>query len=219
MPSLAELVEAVAIARHPEETRHHRGDDAERLHAADLRVGRLVDVDHHPAAVADRHLLVDRLVGAQAVFDVAADHAIHAQPEPRRFDAELHEALGGHRLVEMPGPLIVRISRRDDVGDRRVGMAAEIDAFHAQDVVAAAAAAGRAGIMIEQVDQPFVVEGRARHADRGMHAQGQRIALGVLAVGADHRGREAMPFIERGRARRRHRHARRAARSRRDRSI
>ena len=101
----------------------------------------------------------------------------------------------------MPGPLIVGISRRDDVGDRRVGMTAEIDAFHAQDVVAAAAAAGRAGIMIEQVDQPFVVEGRARHADRGMHAQRQRIALGVLAVGADHRRREAMPFIERGRAR------------------
>ena len=65
----AELVEAVAIARHPEETRHHRGDDAERLHAADLGIGRLVDVDHHPAAVADRHLLVDRLVGAQAIFD------------------------------------------------------------------------------------------------------------------------------------------------------
>src|SRR5271169_6038138 len=47
----AELIEAVAIARHPEETRHYRGDDAERLHATDLSIGRLVDVDHHPAAV------------------------------------------------------------------------------------------------------------------------------------------------------------------------
>jgi hypothetical protein len=37
-------------------------------------------------------------------------------------------------------------------------MTAEIDAFHAQDVIAAAAAAGGAGIMIEQVDQPFVVK-------------------------------------------------------------
>ena len=108
-----------------------------------------------------------------------------------------------HRLVEMPGPLIVRIAGRDDVGDGRVGMAAEIDAFHAQDVVAAAAAAGRAGIVIEQVDQPFVVEGRARHADRRVHAQRQCVALGVLAVGADHRRREAVPFVERGRARRR----------------
>ena len=103
----------------------------------------------------------------------------------------------------MPGPLIVRIAGRDDVGDRRVGMAAEIDALHAQDVVAAAAAAGRAGIVIEQVHQPFVVERCARHADRGVHAQRQCVALGVLAVGADHRRRQAMPFIERRRAGRR----------------
>ena len=82
-------------------------------------------------------------------------------------------------------------------------MAAEIDSFHAQDVVAAAAAAGNAGIMIEEIDQPFVVERRARHADRRVHAQGQRAALGILAVGADHRGREPVTFIERGRSRRR----------------
>ena len=111
MPSSPSLVEAVAVACHPEETRHHRGDDAERLHAPDLRVARLIDVDDHPTAVPDRHLLVDRLVGAQRVFEIAADHAIHAQPEPRRFDAELHEALLRHRLVEMSGPLIVRDSR------------------------------------------------------------------------------------------------------------
>src|ERR1700722_8782324 len=34
----AELVEAVAIARHPEKTRDDRCDHAERLHATDLRV-------------------------------------------------------------------------------------------------------------------------------------------------------------------------------------
>src|SRR5580698_4897092 len=33
-----------------------------------------------------------------------------------------------------------------------------------------------------------------------MHAQRQRIALGVFAVGPDHRWREAMAFIESGRA-------------------
>ena len=173
------------------------------LHAADLRVARLVDVDHHPAAVADRHLLVDRLIGAERIFEIAADHAIHAQPEPRRLDAELHEALGRHRLIEMTGPLIVGIARRDDLGDRGIGVSAEVDAFHAQDVVAAAAAADRAGVVVEQVDEPFVVEGRARHADRRVHAQGQRIALGVLAVGADHRGRESVSLIERGGAGRR----------------
>jgi hypothetical protein len=37
----------------------------------------------------------------------------------------------------------------------------------------------------------------------GVHAQGERAALGILAIGADHRGGEPVPFIERGRSRRR----------------
>ena len=98
----------------------------------------------------------------------------------------------------MSGPLVVRIAGRDDVGDGGIGMAAEIDAFHPQNVVAAAAAAGGTGVMVEQVDQPLVVEGGARHADRRMHAQRQGVALGVFAVGADHRGGEPVAFIERG---------------------
>ena len=64
--------------------------------------------------------------------------------------------------------------------DRRVGMTAEIDAFDAQEVIATAAAAGGAGIMVEQIGQPCVVEGRARHADGSMHAQGHRVAFSVL---------------------------------------
>src|SRR5262249_17290016 len=66
----AELVEAVAITRHPEKARHHRGDDAERLHAPDLRVARLIDVDDDPAAVADRHLLFDWPAGDTNVIVV-----------------------------------------------------------------------------------------------------------------------------------------------------
>ena len=100
----------------------------------------------------------------------------------------------------MSGPLIVGIAGGDDLRDGAVGMAAQIDSFHAQDVVAAASAAGNAGIMIEEIEQPFVVERRARHADRGMHAQGERAALSILAIGADHRGREPMSFIKRGRS-------------------
>src|SRR5262245_4669736 len=122
----AKFIEAVAIACHPQEARHHRGDDAERLHAADLRVARLIDMDHDPAAIPDRHLLVDRLVRAQGVFEITADHAIHAQPEPGRLGAEHHETLRCHRLVEMPRPLIVGIAPRDDVRDRGVGVAAKI---------------------------------------------------------------------------------------------
>src|SRR5262249_29548904 len=148
----AELVEAVAITHHPEKARHHRGDDAERLHAPDLRVARLIDVDDDPAAVADRHLFIDGLVGCQSVVEVAADHAIHAQTEPSSFDAELHEALLCHRLVEMSRPLIVWVATRDDIRDRTIGMAAEIDAFDTQDIVAPASAAGNAGIMVEEVE-------------------------------------------------------------------
>src|SRR5262249_10619638 len=146
----AQLVEAVAIARHPEKARYDRGDDAERLHPPDLRVARPIDVDDDPAAVADRHLFIDGLLGSQRVFQIAADHAIHSQTEPSSFDAELYEALLCHRLVEMSRPLIVGVTARDDVRDRAIGMAAEIDAFDAQDVVAAASAAGDAGIMVEQ---------------------------------------------------------------------
>src|SRR5262249_35909340 len=69
----AELVEAVAITRHPEKARHRRGDDAERLHAPDLRVARLIDVDDHPAAVADRPPFVDGPPGTQGIFPIAAD--------------------------------------------------------------------------------------------------------------------------------------------------
>ena len=196
------MVEAVAITRHPEKTRHHRGDDAERLHAPDLRAARLIDVDDHPAAVPDRHLLVDGLVGTQSIFEIAADHAIHAQTKPSRFDAELHEALLCHRLVEMSRPLIIGIARGDNVRDRDIGMAAEIDSFHAQNIVAAAPAAGNAGIMVEEIEQAFVVEGCARHADRRVHAQWQSAALGVFTVGADDRGGKPVTLVERGRSRR-----------------
>ena len=100
----------------------------------------------------------------------------------------------------MSRPLIIWVARRDDVGDRAVGMTAEIDAFDAQEIVAAAPPARNAGIMVEQIEQPFVVEGCARHADRGMHAQGQGAALGILTIGTYDRWREPVTFIERGRS-------------------
>src|SRR5262249_61040176 len=102
-----------------------------------------------------------------------------------RWDAELDEAVLSHIRVTMSRPLIIRIARGDNVRDRDIGMAAEIDAFDAQNIVAAASAAGNAGIMVEEIDEPFVVERRARHADRGGHAQRQGAALGVFTVGAD----------------------------------
>ena len=65
----------------------------------------------------------------------------------------------------MPGPLIVGVSRGDDVGDRGVRMSSEIDALYAKDVIAAAAPTGGTGIMIEEINQAFVVKSRTRHAD------------------------------------------------------
>src|SRR5262249_47927937 len=82
-----------------------------------------------------------------------------------------------------------------------IRMAAKIDPFHAQDIVAAAAAAGGTCIMVEKIEQPFVVEGCARHADRSMHAQRQSAALGIFTVRTDQRGREPVAFLERGRSR------------------
>ena len=100
----------------------------------------------------------------------------------------------------MSRPLVIWVARRNDVRDRAVGMTAEIDAFDAQEIVAAAPPARNAGIMVEQIEQPFVVEGCARHADRGMHAQGQGAALGILTIGTYDRWREPVTFIERGRS-------------------
>src|SRR5262249_3604983 len=96
----------------------------------------------------------------------------------------------------------IGIARGDNVRDRDIGVAAEIDSFHAQNIVAAAPAAGNAGIMVEEVEQPFVVEGCARHADRGVHAQWQSAALRVFTVGADDCGGKPVTFVERGRSRR-----------------
>src|SRR5688572_745600 len=98
-------------------------------------------MDDDPAPIADGHLFVDRLVGSEGVFEVAADDAVYAQAEPRGFNAELHKPFLCHCLIEMPRPLVIRIPRGNDVGDGGVGMAAQIDSFHAQDVVSAASAA------------------------------------------------------------------------------
>jgi hypothetical protein len=75
-------------------------------------------------------------------------------------------------------------------------MAAQI--YFAQDVVPAASAAGNASIVAEEIEQPFVVECCARHADRRMHANWQRVTLGILAVSTNNGGRKPVTFIQRG---------------------
>src|SRR5262249_40709388 len=66
--------------------------------------------------------------------------------------------------------------------------------------VTAAAAANRPRIMVEQVNQAFVIKSGAWHADWRMHAQGQHIVFSVLAIGTDHRWRQTVSLVERGRA-------------------
>src|SRR5262249_36171596 len=153
---LAELTEPIAIACHPQKTRHDRSDDAKCLHALDLRITCLIDMDDHPATVANWHFLVDRLIGAERVFEIAAYHAVYTQPQPSGFDAELHEPLLRHCLVEVPRPLIVWIAGGDNVCHGAVGMAAEIDSLNAQEIVADSVAARYRRVMMEEIEQPFV---------------------------------------------------------------
>ena len=96
----------------------------------------------------------------------------------------------------MARPLIVRITRGDDVRDRRIRISAQINAFYAQIVIATAAAAGNACIVIKKVREPLVVKGSAWHADRCMHTNCELVTLRILAVSTDDGRRKSMAFVE-----------------------
>ena len=138
--AFADLLQVEAIACHVHEVRRHRGNDPELLHACDLVVGRLDDVNHHPAAIADRHHRVDCLVGLQHPLDLVADEAAQPNAQPCRVDADLHEAVVVERMVEVSGPRFVGIVLADDCGGLLVGDV-DADPLEPEHVVAASAMA------------------------------------------------------------------------------
>ena len=155
------------------------------LHACDLIVRRLDDVDHHPAPITDRHDLVDGLVGPQHPFELVADEAAQPDAEPGRVDADLHEPVVVERVVEVPRPCLVGVVLADDGGGLLVGDV-DADAFEPEHVVAAAAVAEPRGPLLDHLGETAIVDRRAGHAQREVRAH-REVAVLVDPAGR-HRG-------------------------------
>ena len=192
----AQRLQVEAVARHVHEVGRHRRHQSERLDAADLLRRGLGDMHRHPAPPADRHLPIDLLEGAQHPFKFVAHQGADADAQPCRRQAQRHQPLVRQGLIEVPGPLLIRIAGGDDARGIGIGHI-QAQAFLAQQAGGADGAAGSCQArrpMRQHCADLAVAEGRARHRKRQLHAQGQFARRLQPAIGIDHLRGDAMTF-------------------------